>query len=138
MIPAGALAQEADLLKCRRIEQPMQRLACYDGLTPPIPQAGLAPTPTPAPVRAAERFGLARAESEESKAIESHIPGRFDGWEPKTRIRLANGQLWEISDGSSGAYQLVDPRVRIRRGALGAFYLEIEHQSRSPRVKRVQ
>ena len=32
----------------------------------------------------------------------------------------------------------VDPKVTIRRGALGAFYLDIEGDNRSPRVKRVQ
>lgn len=114
----------------------MQRLACYDALTPPKAEASSVVTTGPA--RAEERFGLVRTEPEESKAMESHIPGRFDGWGPKTRIRLANGQIWEISDGSSGAFRLVDPKVRIRRGAMGAFYLEIERQNRSPRVKRVE
>ena len=33
---------------------------------------------------------------------------------------------------------LNDPKVRIRRGALGAFYLEFEKVNHSPRVRRVQ
>ncbi len=71
-------------------------------------------------------------------AIESHVPGRFDGWGPNASIRLANGQVWQIADGSSGAHWIENPKVRVRRGALGAFYLEIEGTNRSPRVTRIQ
>ena len=55
-------------------------------------------------------------------AIESQIPGRFEGWQPNTRIRLANGQVWQVTDGSSRIYDVNNPKVEIRRGMLGAFY----------------
>jgi len=130
LTPATALADESMLLKCRSIEEPAARLACYDALVP----AAAAPV---AGDRPEAQFGL-KKRSEQTQAIESHIPGRFEGWRPKTRIRLANGQVWEISDGSSGAYRLIDPKIRIRRGALGAYFLEIEGENRSPRVQRVE
>ena len=71
-------------------------------------------------------------------AIESHIPGSFEGWSAKSNIKLANGQIWQISDDSSRAHYIDNPKVRIRRGALGSFYLEIQGTNVSPRVRRVQ
>lgn len=139
-----ALADETGLLKCRGIGDAAARLACYDAL-PVGPGTGrpaaAAPAPSPAaPAPSApEQFGLEeRRAAPVLAAIESRIPGRFDGWEPGARFRLANGQVWQVADGSSGAHWIENPKVRIRRGALGAFYLEIEGTNRSPRVTRVQ
>jgi len=102
-----------------------------------------APTSTPVPAQKpgvqSERFGLGAVPAETVQAIDSHIPGEFRGWEPRSRITLANGQVWEVNDGSRGALApVVDPKVRVRRGMLGSFYLEIEGLNRSPRVKRIQ
>jgi hypothetical protein len=73
------------------------------------------------------------------QAVDSHIPGEFRGWEAGSRIKLANGQVWEVADGSRGALApVIDPKVRVRRGVLGSFYLEIEGLNRSPRVRRVE
>lgn len=86
-----------------------------------------------------EQFGLEnRVVPGTLDAIESTIPGKFDGWEAKSNIKLANGQVWQIADDSSRYASMVDGKVRIRRGALGAFYLEFEKINYSPRVKRVQ
>jgi hypothetical protein len=46
--------------------------------------------------------------------------------------------VWRIADDSKGALWVENPKVRVRRGALGAFYLEIEGTNRSPRVQRLQ
>jgi hypothetical protein len=35
-------------------------------------------------------------------------------------------------------YRLVNPSVTVRRGVLGAYYLEIDGLNTSPRVKRVR
>jgi hypothetical protein len=43
----------------------------------------------------------------------------FEGWRPNERIRLANGQVWQIADDSSSLLQRRDPKVTVRRGALG-------------------
>ncbi|MDH5264386.1 MAG: hypothetical protein OEX21_06535, partial [Betaproteobacteria bacterium] len=92
------------------------------------------------PAQTPEQFGLEQRKPEVVvDAIESTLPGSFDGWGPKANFRLANGQVWQVADDSSGSTRTIEnPKVRIRRGALGAFYLEIEGTNRSPRVRRLQ
>jgi hypothetical protein len=156
-------ATDAELLRCRAIADTAARLACYDAL--PAGQAGGAAAPAavapaaaspgatspaaggaaaaaataPAPADPAASFGLEkRARAAATEAIESYIPGRFAGWEPGSRIRLANGQVWRIADGSRGTYWLENPRVRVERAMFGTFRLEIIGQGHAPRVERVE
>jgi hypothetical protein len=98
------------------------------------------PPAIPAPATPEAGFGMeARAPSAQLAAIESHIPGTFYGWGPNTRIQLANGQVWQVTgDEGSRSMQLQNPKVRVRRGAMGAFYLEFEAHNHVPRVRRVQ
>ena len=147
-----ALADDAALLRCRAIQNATARLACYDAL--PVPggegRAPAAPVAAPAaPPRveprvpepqAATQFGLERkANSAPLASIESTIPGNFEGWYPNSRIQLANGQVWQVADDTTRrVYTRSNPKVTIRRGMLGAFYLEIEGDNNSPRVRRVQ
>jgi len=70
--------------------------------------------------------------------MQSTIPGHFEGWGPKARIKLANGQVWQIADDSTAFFNLDNPKVVIRRGMMGGFFLEVENSNRSPRVRRVQ
>ena len=70
--------------------------------------------------------------------MESTIPGHFEGWGPGERIKLANGQVWQVVDDSRAYFNVDNPRVVVRRGMLGGFFLEIENSNRSPRVRRVQ
>ena len=144
-----AWADPAGLQRCRAIADATARLACYDALatsaTAPVapgfagaPPVGKAGAPAPAP-SAADQFGLeSRRPAGTPDAVESQIPGQFEGWKAGDRIALANGQVWRIADGSQGALWLQNPKVRVRRGVLGAFYLEIEGTNRSPRVERVK
>jgi len=84
-------------------------------------------------------FGLPeRPVSALVQSIDSFIEGPFDGWVAGARLRLANGQVWEIVDGSSASYQLRDPKVRVSRGLLGSFFISIEGVAQSPRVRRIQ
>jgi hypothetical protein len=84
-------------------------------------------------------FGMeGRTPAAELPAIESHIPGTFLGWSQHSQIRLANGQVWQVVDEGSRRMQLKDPKVRVRRGMMGAFYLEFEAHNHSPRVRRVE
>lgn len=151
LVSTTALADDADLLRCRAIKDSTARLACYDSLVVPAaagkasPSAPAQAAPQPRPAsrgpaqNAPEQFGLEYRKSQPAlDAIESTIPGRFEGWGPNSRITLANGQVWQVVDDSSGFNAIDSPKVRIRRGALGAFYLEIEGTNRSPRVKRVK
>lgn len=96
-----------------------------------MPAAGAAP--------AIEQFGFEhKQEILKVEAIESTIPGRFEGWRANENIRLANGQVWQVVDDSRASLWMENPKVRVRRGALGAFYLEIAGTNRSPRVRRLQ
>lgn len=151
------------LKRCRTITDSAARLACYDALPleagAPLAAAGSRPA-GPAPAQSApgaaapaappaappapqasleSGFGMeGRAPAAELPAIQSHIPGTFYGWGQGTQITLANGQVWQVVDEGGRRMQLKDPRVRVRRGMMGAFYLEFEAHNHSPRVRRVR
>lgn len=136
-ISGSALASDAGILRCRGITEASARLACYDALV--VPAASSPSSSAPAASVQQAQFGLENPASPGTvDAIESYIPGRFEGWEAKSNLKLANGQVWQIADDSSRYLPLNDPKVRIRRGVLGAFYLEFETSNYSPRVRRVQ
>ncbi|MEQ1516906.1 MAG: hypothetical protein ABL931_10505 [Usitatibacteraceae bacterium] len=148
-VSGAAFADDAALLRCRAITESTARLACYDALVvmPPgavsaakAPVRQSAPTPAAPAKQSASQFGLEQRQAlkTELDAIESSIVGSFEGWRANSNIRLANGQVWQIADDTSRAHYVDNPKVRIRRGALGSFYLEIEGTNHSPRVRRVQ
>ncbi len=98
---------------------------------------GSAPVATPPVALTPEAaFGL---ESRRSAVqdVSSTLPGLFEGWDRNTRFTLANGQVWQVSDGSAASYYLRNPKVTVRRAALGSFRLEIEGVNQAPRVQRV-
>src|SRR5271157_5383327 len=103
LVSSVALADDAAMLRCRGIADPTARLACYDAL--PVPSTGdraEAAPPGALPQQPPEQFGLPRKATQvELDTIESVIPGHFEGWRPNTRIRLANGQVWQVTDGTS-------------------------------------
>jgi hypothetical protein len=153
LLAAGlAQASDAELQRCRQIADASQRLRCYDALplaaTPSAPAVmRAAPAAPPAatapaagtPSAAADNFGLEdRSGGTRVDVIESSIVGNFEDWGPNYRFNLANGQVWQVMDGSIGFRSSSDSRVKIRRGMLGAFYLELVGTNRSPRVQRVQ
>jgi hypothetical protein len=134
-LSAAALASETTLEQCRAIADPSARLACYDGL--PLPANAGGPT---AKVESKARlpetpaqFGLSRevTPSVDLASIESTIPGHFDGWYPRRRVRLANGQVWQVAEETTRLYDLDNPKVTIRRGDLTV-------DNRSIRVNRVE
>jgi len=141
-LSAAALTSETTLEQCRAIADPSARLACYDGL--PLPANAGGPT---AKVESKARlpetpaqFGLSRevTPSVDLASIESTIPGHFDGWYPRRRVRLANGQVWQVAEETTRLYDLDNPKVTIRRGVLGAYYLDLTVDNRSIRVNRVE
>ena len=166
--PAAHAVDDAAFARCRSIVDTAARLACYDGLpvapaaamqSAPSRPATAAPAPNaapaartpsaaaaapaaapPAPASAAENFGMEEkiAASGLPPTMESYIPGHFEGWGAGSRIKLANGQVWQVVDGTSAFFNRENPKVLVRRGMMGGFFLEIENSNRSPRVKRVQ
>ena len=163
MFTAAAWADPiAQMRQCRLLTEPALKAACYDAIVlPPMtaampvssahssPASAVArtlPAPTLAtPATPAASFGLpvpAVASAQPgvvvAGALESSIAGLFEGWQPQSRIRLANGQVWQVTDGSEGVYTRRDPKVRISRGTLGSFFMQIEGISQSPRVRRIE
>ena len=62
----------------------------------------------------------------------------FEGWGPTSRIRLTNGQVWQVTDGSSAPLSLQSPRVTVKRALLGGYVMEFEGSNRTARVRRVE
>jgi hypothetical protein len=139
----GAVAaDDAALQRCRDLRDAATRLACYDAIpltSGPTPSTapGAAPAAAPAAV-----FGFEARPAPTApppiEAIESAIDGPFDGWLPRGQLKLANGQVWEVTDGSTTAYNLKNPKVKITRGVSGTFFMAIEGVSQTPRVRRVR
>jgi hypothetical protein len=145
----SAAAVDVDAIKkCREQRDGGARLVCYDaiqvqpasvapvGLDRPTMASGVSTAPLSTPT-----FGLEARGSPTSVpllSIESAVDGQFQGWLPRQRINLANGQVWEIADGSSAAYNLMSPKVKITRGMSGSFFIAFEGVAQTPRVRRVR
>jgi hypothetical protein len=154
--PLAAQADAQSLARCRIIADAAARLACYDAIAGPAtaPSAVAVPAPEPVPVpgpvkaaapaapvtaAAPSDFGLeSRAAAEQSIELRSHVRGRFEGWQQRTRIPLVNGQVWEVTESSRAAYWLDSPAVRVTRHAFGGFVMEVEGVARVLRVRRLE
>ena len=73
-------------------------------------------------------------------AIYTSISGEFRGWAGAgTRLKLDNGQIWEITDSTSRLrIQVNDPAIIIEPGVLGSWYLKVEGYNTRARVKRIK
>jgi hypothetical protein len=150
-------ADDASLLRCRAMAEASARLACYDAIpagttaavTTGAKPAAAAPTaaasapaaqPAPAINPAFELQSKVRQEAQkvENATLASSVVGKFEGWDRGTLIKLANGQVWRVEDDSSEVVYLDNPKATLRRGALGAVYIDIEGARGAPRVRRVQ
>ena len=125
---AACAVDDALVLRCRALPDTASRLACYEAL--------------PVAPPAEQRFGGQRLEQkvdDEPAAIRSTVRGHLDGWRYGTQLTLANGQVWRVADDIDAVLpDLVDPAVRIERGALGAYYLQLEANNNAARVIRVK
>ena len=81
---------------------------------------------------------VTEASPAEVDAAMARLQRGFEGWSANQRIAVVNCQVWQIADDSSGFGNAQEPVVRIRRGALGSYRMEVEGVVRSPRVKRVK
>jgi hypothetical protein len=140
-VAVAVAADDAALQRCRDLRDAPARLACYDAIPLTSPTTSTAPSAAPAAAPAAI-FGFearpAPTAPPQTESIESAIDGPFDGWLPRGQLKLANGQVWEVTDGSTTAYNLKSPRVKLTRGVSGTFFMAIEGVSQTPRVRRVR
>lgn len=143
-----AFADDAAILKCRALTDTATRLGCYDAIPVRSPAAAVSAAAASAPATAAantaeQRFGMEtmkkQPEADQPKGIESTIVGDFDGWGPGAQIKLANGQVWRIVDGSEAVLdRMTNPKVRIERNMFGTLFLKVEGTNNSAKVRRVQ
>lgn len=135
---------------CRNQNDGAARLACYDAiLIPPVHgfnsmtkarTLASAVVADSAANSATQQVGLSSrpVSVQDTQAIESALIGLFEGWQSGSRLRLANGQVWQVTDGSAGVYALVDAKIRISRGLFGSHFMKIEGVAQTPRVRRVE
>ncbi|MBB6133297.1 hypothetical protein HD842_001408 [Massilia aurea] len=142
-VSGTALADDAALLKCRTLSDTASRVACYDAI--PVGIAGPAAatgTAAAAPVRTPEQnFGMEAVKQREAQpaSIRSTVVGDFDGWGPGSQIRLANGQVWRVIDGSDAVLPPTkDAAVTIERNVFGTLFLKVDGGNSSAKVRRVQ
>ncbi|MGK5027727.1 hypothetical protein [Janthinobacterium sp. RB2R34] len=148
-VSGSALADDVAMLQCRSIAEVPARVACYDAipvgaaapLAAPVAAAAAAPTPQ----QREQAFGMATVKApksatpEQDNSISSTIVGRFDGWSGNELVKLANGQVWRIVDGSSAVLPpMTDAKVKVERNIIGTYFLKIEGTNNSPKVRRVQ
>jgi len=164
LVSGAALADDAAMLRCRQVADGPARLACYDAIPLPVtvapstagaivgaPAASAAAAPQTAAAAGVVVAAPSRADMENMfgrepailhaqrlETLETSIDGDFDGWVAGQRIRLANGQVWKVVDGSEDTVDLHNPNVTIKRGLFGAIFLDIDGAHRNPKVQRVK
>ena len=91
-----------------------------------------------------ERFGSENIPvKEEDKpeipdSIQSRILGTFTGWSGDTVFTLENGQVWEQISKDYFKVNLTDPKVEIRKGFFGTYFLKVEGYGSRCKIKRVK
>ena len=84
------------------------------------------------------QFGLdEKTASEELDVISSYIPGEFRGWQKEDQFTLANGQIWEVVNGSL-YHKATNPRIEISRGVFGSYRMKVVGLNKTAQVKRIQ
>jgi len=158
---SAATAQGTDLRQCLTIPDIQERVKCYDALaeaqvraapSPAEPQASSPVPPVPPPARQAAAPSTPRAEFGRSAAQrEEQLP---EGQRQLERVtgaiasaRVVGAGYWEFTMADGSVWRLAEVRrsfrpprrgdeVEIRRGSLGAYYLDAGGQP-SIRIQRV-
>ena len=74
----------------------------------------------------------------EPEEINSRILGVFNGWSGETTFELENGQIWKKSGNGFLSANVNNPKIKIKKGALGSFTLSVEGFNSSIKVKRIK
>jgi hypothetical protein len=142
-LPAAAQSTDAEVLRCAAQPDGTARLACFDALATrlralPVSAPSALPPAAVTPEQKVAAFGAPQISAkDELDAMQSRIDGLFEGWQGGSIFTLANGQRWMVMDGSSGVVSLKNPKVTVRRGALGSFRIEFEGSNQTARVRRL-
>jgi len=156
LLGTSAFAQDTALLRCADIANRDARLDCFDALAAkaraaqaagatPLAQAenfgrdSLPASPkAPAAPPSAQSAEAPRAAEAVIDSVTSQIDGIVEGWGPGTVFTLANGQRWQVSDGSRAEIYLKSPKVKIKHAVLGGYVIEIEGTNKTAKVKRFE
>jgi len=73
-----------------------------------------------------------------NEPIESTIAGEFTGFGKGRRFVLANGQEWEQTEPTSLSARKQAPKVTLKPGIAGVWYMRVEGVNTTPKVRRVK
>lgn len=166
----GVFSAQAETLgnaveKCRKTEDSLKRLICYDNVAKSLNQydgldeqlsqvkaykpsnnsqanAGtqsqpqVAPTPAPA-ARSVNEFGLEHKRDEETSEIAVTITSVKKNLRDKYVISFSDDSVWQQTDGT---YMKLEEgqNVTVERGFLGSFFLSVEGLNKRIKVKRIK
>ena len=86
-----------------------------------------------------DEFGLENQRIDKgAKEIRSRYQGQFSGWYGETLFALENGQVWKQIEAGRYSYKANRPMLVIKRGLFTSFYLKVDGENRTVRVKRVR
>ena len=148
LFAGSALAQSFSSLEERMTEAEF-KAAGLDKLSPEelarlnafiAAETGKVASSVPAATPMAEDLRGFNQRSGPDGAILTSITGEFRGWSKAgTRLKLDNGQVWDITDSTSRLrINVVNPDIVIEPGVLGAWYLRVEGYNTRARVKRIK
>jgi hypothetical protein len=148
LTPAIAQVPDRDMARCAAITESAARLVCLDALAAAAvarlnagvaaPAAPAAPAAVVSPDAGFGKVAKPLPVPAEPDLLESEIEGYVDEWHGRSLFKLKNGQIWRVSDGSSGSVGLRNPKVRIVRNRFGTYFLEFAGLNGSPKVRRVE
>jgi hypothetical protein len=149
----AAAAQDplpAQLVSCLEITGVLQRLACYDRVAHSVSRTSLA-TPRGVPAEKPIARAVVPAAGLGSERLPHAAPVRRASemvagvagisYDPRGRftVTLDNGQVWRQLAGDTAVLQGAGvSTVRISRGALGSYDLNVEGRNATYRVLRLQ
>jgi hypothetical protein len=146
LLAAPAAATEFSTLE-ERMSAAEFRAAGLDKLTPEelaklnewlrsrgLLSASTAGAATTAGFRSNTFFGTGQS----SGPIRSEIRGDFRGWQKGDKIRLENGQVWEVIDGTLGIPSTPLVKVTIEPGFMGSWLMKVEGYNATARVRRLR
>lgn len=147
--PTGTPAAVQQLIACRSVTDSAQRLACYDREAAALDKAIATKDVVvidKARANATKRslfgfsipdFGGLFGGGDDIKQIESTVAASGNNGEGGWTVKLADGSMWTQSDDTPIALppQRGD-KVVVKRGALGAFFMELGKQP-GVKVKRI-
>ncbi|MGY1410065.1 hypothetical protein ACW5EG_10900 [Luteimonas sp. A611] len=71
--------------------------------------------------------------------IEASIAGEFAGFGSGRRYTLDNGQVWEQTDSTTlSGVRKTNPKVRIKPGVMGVWWLRIDGYNTQAKVQRIE